>query len=214
MPPDPDRCDAEYGEPTEPGDRGDRITLLDLDGTHMGPAVVWWEAQHSGDNRTIESLKAELPATEMMRSGLEVLLSQAAWAARNDHESGGDHGVLILDRLAQSSLLLPSERAVCADLAEALAATTYLDRVTLRPTSVKTVMRLVVLFGQMNEHRFSIPVVEQIGRYRKAAHDAASTYPTPTAPTAPSTRSTPGSGATAAAGRPVPPDAASGCGRA
>jgi hypothetical protein len=155
-----------------------RMVIANADGSHMGPAVNWWEADVAArqshpetpgarldDAR--EDVLAAMDTDEALRSAVEVICSMVAWIARNDHESHGDHGVRILTGLSGESLLLPSQRILCADLAEALSTDPQRSDFAIHRVDVASAMRLLVFLSRAIEQRFEVSVAKQIDTFRR-----------------------------------------------
>lgn len=163
-----------------------RVVIGCVDGSHMGLAINWWEAQTApaapstggtcdAVNAVISDIAAVADGAEALRSAVEVILAMVEWVARNDHESRGDHGVRVLTGLAGDTLLLPSQRILCDDLARALDDDPTRTEFAVHRLDVETAMRLLVFLSRAIEQRFGIAVADQIRSFRSAVLQAQST---------------------------------------
>ncbi|GAB2732574.1 hypothetical protein [Nocardioides pakistanensis] len=147
------------GTPTPPAPL---ITLDCLDGTHMGVAVVLWRAALDRDVRTKRLVAEFVPASESLRSAVELLLSLARTAAEANGES--DSGVRILRVLAQQTSSAPKAR-FCHEVADALSRSPRPASLAFGAVPVFSLVDLCTLLSQLIYHRTGVEPNEQIAEW-------------------------------------------------
>lgn len=143
-----------------------RVVVRGTDGTHMGVAVAWWGALTTGDTPTLDAIRSSCPASDALRSGLEVVLAQASWLSRM--RACPAAASVVLDELAEDQIVTGEHRDLCRELAGQLAADPDEVDLTVTPISVSSLMDLVAFLGSTVEYRHKVAVADQLRAYRRS----------------------------------------------
>lgn len=149
------------GNPVRSSKDSPLISVHDVDGTHLGLAVNWWSAIVEKDAPLINVIKATVDPAEVLRSAIEVVLSQVSVLASRD----GRPSAAVLRAFAVDPVLSKSHRSLCAELAATLEDCPTSTTMEVTRIVVADAMEFVAFLGRVVEYRAGTPVDKQIDRY-------------------------------------------------